>query len=59
MARRNPINDITLTTSHQNANFQGNEMKLPFKGKISGDTIKLSVDFAGNGPVEYTLKRAG
>ena len=39
-------------------NFQGNEMKLLYKGKISGDTIKLSVDFAGNGAVEYTLKRA-
>ncbi len=34
-------------------------MKLRFKGKISGYTIRLSIDFAGNGPVEYTLKRAG
>lgn len=39
------------------ASFQGNEMKLNYKGKITGDTIKLSVDFAGNGQVEYTLKR--
>jgi len=40
-----------------NANFQGNEMKLAYAGTISGDTIKLQVDFAGNGQVEYTLKR--
>lgn len=44
-----------------NANFQGNEMKLNYKGKVSGDTIKLSVEFGGGGgggqTVEYTLKR--
>lgn len=40
------------------ANFQGNEMKLEYKGTIAGDTIKLSVDFGGGGQtVEYTLKR--
>ncbi|MES1261967.1 MAG: hypothetical protein ABUS49_09535 [Acidobacteriota bacterium] len=38
------------------ANFQGNEMKLNYKGAVSGDTIKLAVDFGGQG-VEYTLKR--
>jgi hypothetical protein len=41
------------------ASFQGNEMTLLYKGIISGDTIKLSVDFGGGGQtVEYTLKRA-
>lgn len=41
-----------------NANFQGNEMKLDYKGKVVGDQIKLSVDFGGGGQtVEYTLKR--
>ncbi len=41
-----------------NANFQGNEMKLAYKGKIVGDQIKLSVDFGGGGQtIEYTLKR--
>jgi len=41
-----------------NANFQGNEMKLQYKGKVTGDQIKLSVDFGGGGQtVEYTLKR--
>jgi len=39
-----------------NANFQGNEMKLTYKGKVVGDQIKLSVDFGGQA-VEYTLKR--
>jgi hypothetical protein len=39
-----------------NANFQGNEMKLAYKGKVVGDQIKLSVDFGGQA-VEYTLKR--
>ncbi len=38
------------------ANFQGNEMKLAYKGKVVGDQIKLSVDFGGQA-VEYTLKR--
>ena len=43
------------------ANFQGNDMKLNYKGKISGDTIKLSVEFAGGGggqTIEWTLKKA-
>ena len=42
-----------------NANFQGNEMTLAYKGKVVGDQIKLSVDFPGGGQtIEYTLKRA-
>jgi hypothetical protein len=41
------------------ASFQGNDMTLLYKGTVSGDTIKLSVDFGGGGQtVEYTLKRA-
>jgi len=41
------------------ANFQGNEMKLTYKGKITGDTIKLSSDFGGNGQtIEWTLKKS-
>ena len=39
--------------------FQDNEMKLNYKGKVSGDTIKLSVEFPGGGPsIEWTLKKA-
>ncbi len=41
------------------ANFQGNEMKLTYKGKIAGDTIKLTSDFGGNGQtIEWTLKKS-
>jgi hypothetical protein len=41
------------------AKFQDNEMKLTYKGKISGDTIKLSSDFGGNGQtIEWTLKKS-
>ena len=38
------------------ASFQGNDLTLMYKGTISGDTIKLSVDFGGQA-AEYTLKR--
>jgi len=42
-----------------NAKFQDNEMKLTYKGKITGDTIKLSSDFGGNGQtIEWTLKKS-
>jgi hypothetical protein len=41
------------------ANFQGNEMKIGYKGKISGDTIKLTSEFGGGGQtIEWTLKKA-
>jgi len=39
-------------------NMQGNEMKLTYKATVTGDRIKLKVDFGGGGQtVEYTLKR--
>jgi hypothetical protein len=43
------------------ANFQGNDMKLTYKGKVTGDTIKLSVEFPGGDggqTIEWTLKKA-
>jgi hypothetical protein len=41
------------------AKFQDNEMKLTYKGKITGDTIKLSSDFGGSGQtIEWTLKKS-
>jgi hypothetical protein len=52
-------NNISFTIS---ARFQDNEMKLNYKGKVTGDTIKLTVDFQGGGgggqTIEWTLKRA-
>jgi hypothetical protein len=39
------------------ANIQGNEIHLTYKGKISGDTIKLSSNF-GDQSIEWTLKKA-
>jgi hypothetical protein len=41
------------------AKFQDNEMKLNYKGKVTGDTIKLNVEFQGGGgqTIEWTLKR--
>lgn len=41
------------------AKFQDNEMKLAYKGKITGDTIKLTSDFGGSGQtIEWTLKKS-
>ena len=43
------------------ANFQGNESKIVYKGKVTGDTITLTSDFQG-GPgggqsIEWHLKK--
>jgi hypothetical protein len=41
------------------ASIQGNEMKIGYKGKITGDTIKLTSDFGGGGQtIEWTLKKS-
>lgn len=37
--------------------FQDNEFKMDYKGKISGDEMKLSIDFNGN-TREVVAKRA-
>src|SRR5678809_643558 len=40
------------------ASIQGNEMKISYKGKVTGDTIKLTSDFGGGGQtIEWTLKK--
>lgn len=41
------------------ANFQGNDLKMNYKGKVSGDTIKLSVDLGADigRSIEWTLKK--
>jgi opacity protein-like surface antigen len=42
------------------ANVQGNELKMSYKGKVTGNTIKLSVDLGAEigGTIEWTLKKA-
>ncbi|HUB79898.1 MAG TPA: hypothetical protein VMB03_13920 [Bryobacteraceae bacterium] len=41
------------------ADFQGNSLKMTYKGKISGDTIKLTVDLGQEmgQTIDWTLKR--
>jgi hypothetical protein len=40
------------------ANIQGNEMKLAYKGKVTGDTIKLTSSFGDSGQtIEWSGKR--
>ena len=40
------------------ANFQGNEMTLNYKGKVSGDTIKFTVQIPDSDQtVEYIAKK--
>ena len=38
-------------------NFQGNEMKLDYKGKVSGDTLKFDVKGVGDQEFVYNCKR--
>jgi hypothetical protein len=42
------------------ADFQGNAMKMTYKGKVSGDTIKLTADLGADvgQSIEWTLKRS-
>ncbi len=47
-------NNISFTV---NLDFGGQEMKIPHKGVISGDQIKMSYELMGQ-PGEFVLKRA-
>ncbi len=48
-------NDLSFTIK---AAFQGNEMILNYKGRLSGDTIKFTVHVAdGDQTVEYVAKK--
>lgn len=42
------------------ANFQGNEMTMTYKGKVTGDTIKLTADLGAEvgQTIEWSLKKA-
>jgi hypothetical protein len=47
--------DISFTIT---VRFQDNDMKLNYKGKLSGDTIKFHVEGANGGPtIDYVAKR--
>jgi hypothetical protein len=37
--------------------MMGQEMKMDYKGVLSGDTLKLSIDMMGT-PMEFSLKKA-
>lgn len=48
---------VTFTIT---ASFQGNEMKLTYKGKITGEEIAFDVEFGGGGDapqIKYIAKR--
>ncbi len=38
-------------------NFQGEERKVNYKGKITGTELKLSADLGDIGTIEYTAKK--
>jgi hypothetical protein len=40
-------------------NFNGNEVKVNYKGKVAGDEMKLTIEIAGRDePLEMTAKRS-
>ncbi|MEO8501000.1 MAG: hypothetical protein ABI565_08800 [Vicinamibacteria bacterium] len=59
----NPISDGVIKGDEMSfnvaVNFNGNEMKLAYKGKVSGDEIKMSRTRPGADmpPQEFTAKR--
>ena len=40
-----------------NVKFQDNEMKLTYKGKVTGDTLKFDVEGVGGQAIVYNCKR--
>ena len=40
-----------------NVKFQDNEMKLTYKGKLTGDTLKFDVEGVGGQAIVYNCKR--
>jgi len=48
--------DLSFTV---NASFNGNDVKLNYKGKVSGDQMKLTLEIPGRDrTIEMTAKRA-
>ncbi len=57
----NPISDGKIDGDNisftQTLEFNGNSVKLTYKGKISGDEIKFTREREGGEPAEFTAKR--
>jgi hypothetical protein len=49
--------DGDTITFAQVMNFNGNEMKMTYTGKVKGDTIEFTRD-GGRGPATFTAKKA-
>jgi hypothetical protein len=47
--------DVTFV---ENLDYQGQALKITYKGKIAGDEIKFSRDVAGQGGETFVAKRA-
>jgi hypothetical protein len=50
--------DGGTVTFNQVVNFNGNEMKIAYKGTISGDSIKFTRTVGDRPPAEFTATRA-
>ncbi len=59
---RPPITAITVNGEDvafvENLNYSGMELRITYKGKITGDEIKFSRDVAGQGGETFVAKRA-
>jgi hypothetical protein len=42
----------------ENLNYQGNALKIEYRGKISGDEIKFTRNVGGMATEEFVAKRA-
>jgi opacity protein-like surface antigen len=50
--------DGDTITFNQVVNFNGNEMKIAYKGAVSGDNIKFTRTIGDRPPAEFTAARA-
>ena len=50
--------DGDTVTFNQTVNFNGNDMKIAYKGMISGDSIKFTRTVGDRPPAEFTATRA-
>jgi hypothetical protein len=61
MRGENPISDGTVTGDDISftvaLSFNGNDIKMNYKGKVSGDEIKFTRTVEGRPPQQFTAKR--